>query len=49
MNDHNGFHEYKNGKRFNPECLACLVKERDRLRKLYLLKIQMLKAGLKRE
>lgn len=29
MNEHTGFHEYKDGRRFNPECLKCLAIERD--------------------
>ena len=33
MNEHTGFHEYKDGKRFNPECPECkreeLIKIRD--------------------
>ena len=24
MNEHTGWHEYKDGKRFNPECPACV-------------------------
>ena len=46
MNKHTGFHDYKDAKRFNPECLACLAEERDKLRKLYLLRIQMLKEAI---
>ncbi len=29
MNGHTGFHETKDGKRFNPECLACLAEDRN--------------------
>jgi len=27
VNEHTGFHEYKDGKRFNPDCPACLEEE----------------------
>ena len=33
MNEHTGFHEYRDGKRFNPDCLECqweeMIKRRD--------------------
>ena len=33
MTEHTGFHEYKDGERFNPECLACLAdKKREKIR-----------------
>ena len=35
MNEHTGFHEYKDGKRFNPDCLACLKEEENRKKRLY--------------
>ncbi len=46
MNEHTGFHEYKDGKRFNPECLACLAEERGNLLKLFELRIQILKDAI---
>ncbi len=46
MNKHTGFHEYKDGKRFNPECLACPRLPSDKLRKLSLLRIRMLKDAI---
>ena len=39
MNEHTGFHEYKEGKRFNPECLTCLAEDRDY--KQYLLLVAL--------
>jgi len=32
VNEHTGVHEYKDGKRFNLECLLCMVDNRDFLR-----------------
>ena len=32
MNGHTGFHEYKDGKRFNPDCPACKFEELARIR-----------------
>lgn len=29
MNEHSGWHEYKDGKRFNPDCPACVADDRD--------------------
>jgi len=33
MTEHTGFHEYKDGERFNPECLTCLADKRDKVTK----------------
>ena len=42
MNEHTGFHEYKDGRRYNPECLACLAEDRDKKRlELYLTMRQL--------
>ena len=39
MTEHTGFHEYKEGKRFNPECLECQWKELARIRDEKLLEL----------
>ena len=39
MNEHSGSHEYKDGKRFNPDCLACLVEVRNY--KQYVLEMEL--------
>ena len=42
MSEHTGFHEYKDGKRFNPECLACLAEDRDKKKLLLYLGMRSL-------
>ena len=46
MNEHTGFHEYKDGKRFNPECLVCLKEEEQEKKWIFEGSLLMLKEAI---